>query len=132
MNGPVDGCVLLERTAGVRRSLKQKEGLVRASRFVLCAAVIMPVASAPAWSMDEMMMKKGMTMIVMPDGKMTTMPMSDDKAMGDEKMMDAMKMAKPMDHAMIMMMGSDGKMYMMEDSKMPNGMMMSDELMKMK
>jgi hypothetical protein len=42
------------------------------------------------------------------------------------------KMAKPMDHAMIMMMGSDGKMYMMEDAKMPDGMMMSDELMKMK
>ena len=104
---------------------------MRASRLVLCAAIIMPVASAPAWSMDEMMMKKGMTMIVMPDGKMTTMPMSDDKAM-EGKMMDAMKMAKPMDHAMIMMMGSDGKMYMMEDAKMPDGMMMSDEMMKMK
>jgi hypothetical protein len=34
-----------------------------------------------------------------------------------------------MDHAMIMMMGSDGKMYMMEDTTMPDGKMMSDEMM---
>ena len=100
---------------------------MRASHFVLCAAVIMPVASGQAWAMDDAMMMKGSTMIVMPDGKTTTMPMMDDKMMGMAK--DKMK---PMDHAMIMMMGSDGKMYMMEDTTMPDGKMMSDEMMMMK
>ena len=37
--------------------------------------------------------------------------------------------AKPMDKAVIMMMGTDGKMYMMEDTKMPDGKMMSDSMM---
>jgi hypothetical protein len=31
-----------------------------------------------------------------------------------------------------MMMGTDGKMYMMEDTKMPDGKMMSDSMMMMK
>jgi hypothetical protein len=97
---------------------------MRASQLALCAALIMPVASAPAWAMEDSMMMKGSTMIVMPDGTTTTMPMMDDKMMGMVK--DKMK---PMDHAMIMMMGSDGKMYMMEDTTMPDGKMMSDEMM---
>ena len=32
---------------------------------------------------------------------------------------------------MIMMMGMDGKMYMMEDSAMPDGKMASDSMMMM-
>ena len=65
-----------------------------------------------------------MTMMVMPDGKMATMKTMDDK------MMSMMKdQAKPMDKAVIMMMGTDGKMYMMEDTKMPDGKMMSDSMM---
>jgi hypothetical protein len=39
--------------------------------------------------------------------------------------------AKPMDKAMIMMMGTDGKMYMMEDTMMPDGKMASDSMMMM-
>ena len=63
-------------------------------------------------------------MMVMPDGKMATMKTMDDK------MMSMMKgQAKPMDKAVIMMMGSDGKMYMMEDAKMPDGKMMSESMM---
>jgi hypothetical protein len=74
--------------------------------------------------MDSMMMDKGMTMMVMPDGKMATMKTMDDK------MMSMMKdKAKPMDKAMIMMMGTDGKMYMMEDTMMPDGKMASDSMM---
>jgi len=97
---------------------------MRASTRILGAAGIMAVFTFGASAMDAMMMDKGVTMMVMPDGKVAQIPMMDDK------MMAVMKdKAKPMDHAMIMMMGSDGKMYMMEDAMMPDGKMMSDDMM---
>jgi hypothetical protein len=97
---------------------------MRASTLLLGAAGIMTVLAVPAFAMDSSMMSKGETVMVMPDGKMATMPMMDEKMS-----MAVMKMAKPMDKPMIMMMGSDGKMYMMEDATMPDGKMMSDDMM---
>jgi hypothetical protein len=97
---------------------------MRATTLLLGAAGIMTVLAVPAFAMDSSMMSKGETVMVMPDGKMATMPMMDDKMS-----MAVMKMAKPMDKPMIMMMGSDGKMYMMEDATMPDGKMMSDDMM---
>lgn len=91
----------------------------------LAAAALMTVVASPAFAMETMMMKKGETAMVMPNGEMATMPMMDPKM---AKMM--MKGAKPMKHGMIMMMGEDGKMYMMEDMKMPDGMMASEAMMK--
>ena len=97
---------------------------MRASMMVLGAAGIMAATTIAAVAMDSMMMDKGSTMMVMPDGKTATMKTMDDK------MMSMMKdQAKPMDKAVIMMMGTDGKMYMMEDTKMPDGKMMSDSMM---
>ena len=93
---------------------------------LLGAAGIMTLLSMPASAMDEMMMQKGSTMMVMPDGKMSMMPSMD--ANMTSMMMDK---AKPMDKAVIMMMGADGKMYMMEDTSMPDGKMMSDDMMMM-
>jgi hypothetical protein len=99
---------------------------MRASMMALGAAGIMAVTTLAATAMDNMMVDKGMTIMVMPDGKMASM-----KAM-DEKMMSMMKdKAKPMDKAVIMMMGTDGKMYMMEDTMMPDGKMASDSMMMM-
>jgi hypothetical protein len=97
---------------------------MRASMIVLGAAGIMAATTLTAAAMDNMMMDKGMTMMVMPDGKMASMKTMDDK------MMSMMKdKAKPMDKAVIMMMGTDGKMYMMEDTMMPDGKMASDSMM---
>jgi hypothetical protein len=97
---------------------------MRASMMVLGAAGIMVATTLAAVAMDNMMMDKGMTVMVMPDGKMASMKTMDDK------MMSMMKdKAKPMDKAMIMMMGTDGKMYMMEDTMMPDGKMASDSMM---
>lgn len=89
------------------------------------AAAIVAVVAFPALAMDNMMMHKGETMMMMPDGTMGTMK-TMDPAMA--KMM--MKDAKPMTNCMMMMMGEDGKMYMMEDMKMSDGMMACEGMMK--
>ena len=65
---------------------------------------------------DEMkgtmsMMKGGEVVAIMPDGHMGTMMISDDKMMGD-----MMKMAKPLDHCVMMMTGADGKTYTVDTS----------------
>ena len=80
----------------------------------------------PALAMDPTMMKPGETMMMMPNGQMGSM-MVTDKAMTDAMM----KTAKPMDNCVMMMMGGDGKMYMMDDMKMADGMMACDAGMKM-
>jgi hypothetical protein len=100
---------------------------MRASMMVLGAAGIMAATAFGAVAMDTMAMEKGTTVLVMPDGKWMQVKTMDDK------MMSMMKdKAKPMDKAVMMMMGTDGKMYMMEDSAMPDGKMMSDNMMMMK
>lgn len=98
---------------------------MRASIALLGAAGIMALLSGPVSAMDAMM-QKGAAMMVMPDGTMKTMTTMD--ANMTSMMMDK---AKPMDKAVMMMMGSDGKMYMMEDTTMPDGKMMSDGMMMM-
>ena len=80
----------------------------------LFAAVAVPALAADSMKSDSMgamggqmsMMKAGETVAIMPDGHMGT-AMVTDKMAGDEMM----KMAKPLDHCMMIMMGHDGKMY---------------------
>jgi len=91
---------------------------------LICAAGIMAGFAMPAFAMDTTMMKKGETMMVMPTGEMGTMP-AMDAAMATEMM----KTAKPMDNCMMMMMGEDGKMYMMDDMKMADGKMACETMM---
>ncbi len=93
--------------------------------YLLSAAAIMAAVSFPAFAMDAMMMKKGETAYMMPDGTMGTVATSD-AAMAQEMM----KTAKPMANCMMMMMGEDGKMYMVEDMKMADGMMACESMMK--
>ena len=79
----------------------------------LGAACIMAAAAMPAFAAEMAtmsMMKGGEVIAVMPDGHMGTM-MVDTKA---SSMM--MQMAKPIDHCMMMMMGADGKSYMIDTS----------------
>jgi len=79
----------------------------------LFAAVAVPALADDAMkpAMDAMggqmmMLKAGETVAIMPDGHMGT-AMVTDKMAGDHMM----KMAKPLDHCMMIMMGHDGKMY---------------------
>ena len=82
------------------------------SKFKLAIlALAMTAVSMPALAEDTMV-KKGDATIVMPDGKMVTLPM--DK----EMMATMMKEGKPMEHCMVMAMGDEGKMVMMPDMKM--------------
>lgn len=68
-----------------------------------------------------MMMKPGEMMTMRPDGTMA-MGMTPDAMMGA----DMMKMAKPMEGCVMVMMGQDGKMVMMDDMKMADGKMACD------
>ncbi len=97
---------------------------MRALKLV-CAAGIMAAIAGPALA-DTTMMKKGETMMMMPSGEMATMPAMDAAMAGE-----MMKVAKPMSNCVMMMMGEDGKMYMMDDMKMADGMMACDAAMKM-
>jgi hypothetical protein len=78
--------------------------------YLLAVTILVSTFGIPAFAQDQMMMvKKGESIAVMPDGHMGTM-MSMDKGM----MMNAKKMAKPVRHCMMFMMGEDGKMYMVD------------------
>ena len=80
---------------------------------ILGASCIMTAVAMPAFAAEMAtmsMMKGGEVIAVMPDGHMGTM-MVDTKA---SSMM--MQMAKPIDHCMMMMMGADGKSYMIDTS----------------
>lgn len=78
------------------------------SLFCLVGLSVTPALADDAMGMMKMM-KGGEVIAVMPDGHMGTMTMSDEKMMGD-----AMKMAKPLDHCVMMMTGADGKTYMLD------------------
>lgn len=89
--------------------------------MVVAVAGFAAVTAFPAFA-D--MMKKGEVLMVMPDGR--TM---DTERMKTEEMI---KSAKPMDSCVIMMMGTDGKMYMANDMKMADGRMVCETAMAMK
>ena len=73
----------------------------------LLTAGLLAAFAAPAFAMDAM--SKGEGMMIMSDGKMSTMKTMDEKAM-------ASMMKHPMKGCVVMMMGADGKMYMMTET----------------
>jgi hypothetical protein len=93
------------------------------SCLLVIAALSTPISAQTAPPQIAAMppMKDGTAMMMMPNGKMETMPMSAEmKAM--------MKDAHPMAGNMIVMMDG-GKMMTMEDKKMSDGKMMSEHMM---
>lgn len=94
-------------------------------RITAAALLATALTAGAAAAQDTMMMKQGETMMVTPTGETTTMKSMDPK-MAEEMM----KTATPMDHCVMMMMGKDGKMYMMQDTKMADGTMACDSMMK--
>ena len=96
------------------------------ARTLLGVTCIMTAVSVPAFAAEMAtmsMMKGGEVIAIMPDGHMGTM-MADSKA---SSMM--MGMAKPIDHCMMMMMGADGKSYMIDTSS-PDAMKECEKLAK--
>jgi hypothetical protein len=94
---------------------------------------LMVLSSAPAFAADammsgqSMMMKPGESMMMMPNGQTMMVP-----AMTTPMDAGVVAAAKPMDKCLIMMMGKDGKMMMVEDMKMADGKMACDEMSMMK
>ena len=76
---------------------------------LIAAASIPAIGAAPMSSMS--MMKGGEVVAIMPDGHMGTMMMTDAKMIGD-----MMKMAKPLDHCVMMMTDAKGKTLMVDTS----------------
>ncbi len=106
--------------------------LVAASLAAPAFAATMASSSMMMSSSHGMMMKPGETMMMMPNGQTMMMPAMKPTTPAMKSDMDAMmKTAKPMDACMIMMMGKDGKMYMMDDMKMPDGKMACASMSKM-
>ena len=91
---------------------------------ILTACALVSALASPVFAMDSSMMEKGSTMMMMPDGKMGTMKKMDSKMSAE-----MMKTAKPMNNCMMMMMGDDGKMYMVDDMKMADGKMACETMM---
>jgi hypothetical protein len=74
---------------------------------VLVASSFLAAFAVPAFAMDSM--AKGGGMMIMSDGQMSTMKTMDEKA-------STAMMKHPMKSCVVMMMGTDGKMYMMTET----------------
>ncbi len=94
-------------------------------RTILLGAFVTASVVVPAFAqMEGPKMKEKTVTMVMTDGRMVTVPMTDST------MTEAfMKSGKPISSTSMMMM-SGGKVYTMDDQKMPDGTMMSEHLMK--
>jgi hypothetical protein len=78
----------------------------------IIAIGLIATTAIPAIGADSMsMMKGGEVITVMPDGHMGKMIVTDAKMMGD-----MMKMAKPLDHCMMIMTDAKGKAYVVDTS----------------
>ena len=73
----------------------------------LLALPLLAALAVPAVAMDSM--SKGEGMMIMSDGQMSTMKTMDAKG-------SAAMMKHPMKGCVVMMMGTDGKMYMMTET----------------
>lgn len=108
-------------------------------KMLACAVALTAALCAPAFaantmmssggmmaSHDSMMLKPGEAVVVMPNGDTMMMP-----AMKGPMDAGMMKAAMPMDKCLILMMGADHKMHMVEDMKMADGKMACAEMSSM-
>ena len=96
-------------------------------RTITVAALTTFALGMPAVAQEEMMMKENQPMMISPTGEMMMMTESMDQSM----MNMAMKNATAVEDGTIFFI-SGGKLYMMQDMKMENGKMMSEQMMMMK
>jgi hypothetical protein len=117
--------------ARTERETSMRSTLAFALALITAAAVAAPAVAAQSTmssnsmaASGSMMLKPGESVMVMPNGQTMMLPaMKADAAMT--------KAAMPMNKCMIMMMGADHKMHMVEDMKMADGKMACAEMSKM-
>jgi hypothetical protein len=100
---------------------------MRMSQVLIAATMAASTLALPALA-EEMQMKPGTMMMIEPDGRTTTTPMDNSKM--SMEAMGMMDKSAAMKGPMLLMMGSDGKMHMMDNAKMSDGMAMSDTMKK--
>ena len=84
-------------------------------KFALAGAIAVGFLM-PAFAMEATTMKSGETVFVMPNGQMSSMVLTD------QAMINAlMAKAKPIEECEMVMMGADGKAYVVSDRRMANG-----------
>ena len=100
---------------------------MRMIRVLAGATMALSTMALPTLA-QEMQMKPGTMMMIEPGGKTTTMQMDNSKM--SKEMMGMMDKGPAMKAPTMVMMGADGKVHMMEDAKMSDGMAMSDTMKK--
>jgi len=85
------------------------------ARIALAGAIAVGVM-APALAMDTTTMKSGETLFVMPNGQMGSMVVTDQAIINA-----LMAKAKPIEECEMVLMGADGKAYLVNDRKMADG-----------
>ena len=92
-------------------------------KSMLLALAATCALSGPVLAQGEGMMQNDTVMMFMPDGRMVT------RKMTDQAMITSMvQKGKPLTAGQILVM-SGGKVYIVDDSKMPDGKMISEILM---
>jgi hypothetical protein len=97
-------------------------GAVVAAAPALAASSMMSSSQMIA-SARSMMMKPGESLLIMPNGDTKMLP-----AMQAPMDPSLMKAAMPIEKCTILMMGADGKMYMVGDMKLDDGSMACDQM----
>ena len=87
------------------------------TRLAVLAILSLP-AIPPVYAADTMMLDKGKSIMIEPDGSLTMLP-----AMTGPMDPNMVKASKPFTTCVIIMKGDDGKLYMVEDMKMADGNM---------
>lgn len=108
-------------------------------KMLACAVALTAALCAPAFAANTMMSSGGMmashnTSMLQPGAAMVITPNGSAMMIPPMKgAMDAgmMKAAMPMDKCLILMMGADHKMHMVEDMKMADGKMACAEMSSM-
>ena len=97
---------------------------------IIGLAAVVAALTFPAVAADGSsgLIKKGAVMMVRPDGSTMMMDSMEKGAMSDAMM----KSAKPMSSCMMVMMGDDGKMYVLDDMTMSDGAKVCDVMFKHK
>lgn len=95
-------------------------------RFALAGGIAVGIL-APALAMEATTMKSGETFFVMPNGQMSSVVLTD------QAMINALMVkAKPIEQCEMVMMGADGKAYVVNDRRMANGKTACETMMMQK
>jgi hypothetical protein len=114
--------VAADLTGRTPAAAQSKENPMRKIALVTLACLCL-AGAVPALAADTMMLDKGKSIMIEPDGSMTMLP-----AMKTPVDPEMVKASKPFTTCTIIMKGDDGKLYSVEDMKMKDGKMVCDAM----